>query len=195
MPVKELGAWSGFSHYDPPGNDFYRVAVGYRRQDVESPEASLGYPACCQRWFAEVFPSILDPVWQWAWSGLANTEFEREESSISLQPSPYLNPMLRYASIRFSPHIPCSTDCKDSTELAKKMRGLMNPETAGWIEQLLSEPIEWSCYRGIAIITTKQFRIIVGSNPTKLNYIVRSSTPTLTKLAPYVKAKSNSSIA
>lgn len=162
-PVKAVGYWEGFAHQYKDGDDLWVTAIANSLDALEEPEKYLGYPECCQAFFATYFPTVIDPIWQWAW----------EKESVIV--SPYSNPLLRYYNIRFAPHIPCSVDCKPSIHLGLTFRSLMSSEVAEWIEELLSGPLQWDNYRGVAIVTAKYFSLIVGSNPTSERYIVRSN--------------------
>lgn len=160
--------FEGFSHRFEEGDDLFVTALSRDPSLLESADRHLGYPACCAAWFEDVFgeQKVVDPIWQWAGGG--------SPGRVTVYPSPYANPMLRYLNLRFAPHIPCSPSCGGSVELSKQVAQLMPPEVVEWLEELLSGDLEWDCYRGVAIVRARPFRIVVGSNPTRRRYVVRS---------------------
>lgn len=163
--VRTAAEFQGFSHHYEEGDDMLVTALARSESDLAEPEAHLGYPLCCQAFFAAHFPAgIADPIWQWA----------GERSAVSAPP--YANPMLRYWNIRFAPHLPCSTDCPESVHLGGQMAAMMSPDVRAWCIELLGGPVTWDCYRGIAIVTAKPFRLVVGSVPTAKRYVVASNT-------------------
>lgn len=164
MPVRAVGRFEGFAHRYTSGEDMYVVALAEKPEYAEDPEPEkwLGYPDCCQQFFAAHFPQFIDPIWQWA------------DGRAQVGAHPYANPLLRYWSLRFVPHIPCSPTCEGSIALGERFASLMGEEERAWLWELLSGPITWNCLHGVAEIVTKPFRIIVGSNPTSERYSVRS---------------------
>jgi hypothetical protein len=165
--VKSVKKFAGFSNYYEPGDDFYVTAIGRTNEVIQDPEAHLGYPECCQQMFAACFPTICDPVWQWA------TGFQAgQATAVSVLASPYSDPTLRYSMIRFVPHIPCNPNCPPSIEFGRKFESLMSPELRDARLELLTAPHSWDCYRSMAIVKTTPFRLIVGSVPAAERYIV-----------------------
>lgn len=166
--VRSVKPWNGFSHRyeDYDGPDAYHVtAIACEAEMLEEPEKYLGYPECCVEFFNRTFPmGLADPMWQWA-----------GETSGPVLASPFANPLLRYINIRFAPHIPCSPQCSSSVGIASAAAKLMDPELMKWTTELLSMPISWDCYRGVAIVKTPIFSLIVGSNPTSERYVVNAN--------------------
>lgn len=164
MPVRAVGRFDGFAHRYTSGDDMYVTAIASKPEYAEAPQPEdyLGFPACCQRFFAANFPQYIDPIWQWA----------GEQPEVTAHP--YSNPLLRYWSLRFVPHIPCSPQCEESILLGTQFAELMRPEERDWLWELLSSPIEWSCLHGVAETKTEWFRIVVGSNPSTEKYTVKS---------------------
>lgn len=162
MPVRAVGRFDGFAHRYTQGEDMYVTAIAAKPEYAEDPQPEkwLGYPECCQKFFAANFPKYIDPMWQW--SG------ERE----SVQASPYSNPLLRYVSLRFCPHIPCSPQCEPSIELGMRFAELMTEEERDWLLEMFLWPIEWSCLHGVAEVHTPAFRVVIGSNPSVSKYTV-----------------------
>lgn len=163
--VRSVKPWNGFSHRyeDYDGPDAYHVtAIAREEEMLAEPEAHLGYPPCCVAFFNRVFPAgLMDPIWQWA-----------GECSGPILASPFANPLLRYMNIRFAPHIPCSPQCSSSVGISTAAAKLMGTELAAWTTELLSQPLSWDCYRGVAIVKTPFFSLVVGSNPTAERYVV-----------------------
>lgn len=167
MPIRAVGRFNGFAHRYISGDDMYVTAIGARPEYVESdhPEQYLGYPPCCQEFFFANFPRFIDPVWQWA----GGTD---DADSITITASPYSNPLLRYWSLRFVFHIPCSPNCERSIFLGQRFETLMTADERAWLLELLSGEIRWTCLHGIAEVHTKHFRIISPSNPSARRYEV-----------------------
>lgn len=168
--VKTVAKWSGFAHQYVPSSDdngYLVTAIAKDEEMLASPEDHLGYPACCVRFFGENFPTVVDPIWQWAAGGLTAVENKMETTSHI-----FCNPLLRYINVRFAPHIPCSPTCQDTIKLGQEVMKVMPNNVADTVVRLLSEPIEWDCYRGVAVVKTTGFRLVVGSNPTAKRYIV-----------------------
>lgn len=170
MPIRAVGRFDGFAHRYTAGNDMYIVAIARNREYAEDPkpEQFLGYPLCCQEFFFAHFPRYIDPMWQWA--GGQGSERQRYVHS-----NVYCNPLLRYWSLRFCPHIPCGPTCWPSIRLGQMFAELMREEERAWLEELLSGPIRWSCLHGVAEVHTEHFRIILGSNPSRERYEVTST--------------------
>lgn len=171
MPIRAVGMFNGFAHRYVAGEDMYVTAIATHREYAEdpNPEKYLGYPTCCQEFFFRNFPQYIDPVWQWAGGE------EQKSRIIEIQANPYANPLLRYWSLRFTPHIPCSPNCEESLKLGSQFGQLMTEEEHEWLFELLSGSIQWSCLHGIAEVVTKYFRIISPSNPSACKYEVFSN--------------------
>ncbi len=150
-----VGAFQGFSHCYTEGNDILVVAMSKTKDYAEDPrpEKYLGYPSCCQSFFSANFPKYIDPVFQWA----GNSE--------SVEAMFGCVPVLRSLGIRFVSHIPCSPRCVASQAIAEKMAPLLSKDMQEVGKEILSSPITWDCYRGIAIVKTPWFRTIYRSVP------------------------------
>lgn len=150
-----VGAFQGFANYYTEGTDILVVAMSRDKAKVEdpNPEQFLGYPKCCQKFFAANFPQYVDPVLQWA---------NNENDVVSLGTC---NPVLRSLGIRCVSHIPCGPICSETNSLAMKMRRLLPLESQFIADEILTSPMTWDCYRGIAIVKTPWFRIIYRSVP------------------------------
>jgi hypothetical protein len=165
--VKTVKAWAGAANFYEDGDDFVITAIAREQEMLEAPEQHLSYPACCQRFFAAYWPVINDPVWQWA---TQTNDGGKHEVTVSA--SPYSDPTLRYANIRFSPHIPCHPQCQASIALGVGMGSLMAPDLRDARLELFSQPRSWDAYRSMAIVKTGPFRMIVGSIPAAERYLV-----------------------
>jgi hypothetical protein len=165
--VRTVKAWAGAANYYEDGDDFVITAIANRKDALEHPEDNLGYPACCQRFFAAHWPHVNDPVWQWATQTNDGGKHE-----VSVEASPYSDPTLRYANLRFSPHIPCHPKCAASIALGTRMGELMDPELRAARLELFSAPHSWDAYRSMAVVKTAPFRLIVGSIPAAERYLV-----------------------
>jgi hypothetical protein len=172
--VRTVARWSGFAHQYMPTTDDNGYLVTVIAQEEEMcamPEEHLGYPRCCVSFFGENFPRVVDPVWQWASS--APTKNVNNVSTRKVSPAHiFCNPLLRYINVRFAPHIPCAPTCQDSIKLGQEVMKVMPNNVADTVAGLLSGPIEWDCYRGVAVVKTKDFRLVVGSCPTARRYVV-----------------------
>jgi hypothetical protein len=157
------GAFQGFSHYYTEGSDILVVAMSKERDMVESDncEQFLGYPECCQTFFAANFPKYIDPVLQWA---------NYEDSVVT---DSACNPVLRPLGVRGVSHIPCSTLCSESISVRNAMRRVLPLELAMIADDVLTAPMSWDCYRGIAIVKTPWFRTIYRSVPYKNKVVVK----------------------
>lgn len=165
--VRTVKSWAGAANFYEDGDDFVITAIARTPEALEHPEDNLGYPPCCQRFFNAHWPHVNDPVWQWA---TQTNDGGLHEATVSA--SPYSDPTLRYANIRFSPHIPCHPMCQASIALGRGMAELMAPELRDARLELFSQPHSWDAYRSMAIVKTAPFRMIVGSIPAAERYLV-----------------------
>ena len=169
--------FSGFAHkHEAPGSedkDFYVHLVAsksirdtnmfyeaYCNGDHDIQGELLGFPKCCRDFFTRVWAKgYIDPIWQMG---------DRDN------PHPYSNPLLRYLGVRVSFHIPCSFHCKETIEIAKERLMLIKDNRLiKLMEALLSMPMEWDCFHGIAQIKTPLFWIITSSTPCEEKHIVK----------------------
>jgi hypothetical protein len=165
--VRTVKSWSGAANYYEDGDDFVITAIARRPDALEHPEDHLGYPVCCQRFFNTHWPIINDPVWQWA---TQTADGGKNEATVIA--SPYSDPTLRYANVRFSPHIPCHPQCPASIALGTAMGQLMDPELRSARLELFGTPHSWDAYRSVAVVKTGPVRFIVGSVPAAERYLV-----------------------
>jgi hypothetical protein len=181
--IRKVKKFHGFSHqHQNPGPDdpyyihyVYSLSNGnakefenaYNRGDHDFQGLLLGFPECCRKFFKNIWPKYPDPIYQMG--GLESYEKNKKRTKYL---HPLANPLLRYLNIRTSFHIPCSFDCDKSILKAENKLELMKPDDQKILSALLSMPMTWDCYHGIAIIKTPIFWITIGSNMTKEKYIV-----------------------
>jgi hypothetical protein len=103
------------------------------------------------------------------------------ERHIRVQGHPFANPILRYAGIRVGFHLPCAFDCRDTIAVAAERMDLAkatDPNLADVLKGLLSMPMSWDVFHGVAVVRTPIFYLIVPSIPTVERYVVEVvSTP------------------
>jgi len=73
-------------------------------------------------------------------------------------------------------HLPCSFECRPTTELAGKFAEIAGSagyqQEMNWLEEMLSWPIEWSALKGVAEITTPVGTISTATDFTAERYQV-----------------------
>ncbi len=190
------GVYQGFSHKHMPvekGKPYNLFGAAVKRNDHEAGKlfkeyssanptnhvgigkVLLGYPDCCTEAFDEIWPNIsIDPIFETA---LETKGMKRNGNTVTVSVHPYSNNMLRYFGIRIIPHITCSMQCSKTIEQGKRWWEIMSEidnEAAKWAKEILSMPMTWNCYRGVAIIDTPVFRGITNSDMTLKKKIVNS---------------------
>ncbi len=140
----------------------------------------LGFPECCREFFSRVWidEEYLDTTWPMAINSVADGFAQREGDVITVQEgNPAANILLRWASARLVPSLPCSFACEGSLELGGMMRDVMieggHEAAVEWLEQLLSMPVEWSALHGIAEIKTPLFVVNTRTDLTATKYVVQ----------------------
>ena len=168
-PIKNVGQWNGFSHKTvpvkngEPTNTYcvltkdMNIAIDFKNAHFAGNHIKqgeyLGFPDCCTNFFIENWSkSIIDPI----------SEMKDIEN-----PHPYSNPLLRYLGVRSGFHIPCSFNCEKTIKIGEQRVKLGDEVLMKIMTRLLSMPMSWDNYHGIAIIRTPIFHIIVQSNPVK----------------------------
>ena len=184
-PTNKSGAYSGFSHKHMPveaGKPYTLYGAAVRRDDKEAGELFekysksnpvnhveigrlLGYPGCCLDFFNETWnKTSIDTIYE---SATNTKDAVIEDNTVTVECHPYCNNMLRYFSARITPHLPCSMTCEDTIKWGKQWIEVMNKidaEATEWVVELLSMPLTWNCYRGVAIIDTPIFRGVTNSD-------------------------------
>jgi len=120
----------------------------------------LGFPECCTDAFLVNFRKNFDP------QPLITAETTYPECNVTL----------RYFGARFISHLPCSTDCSASREVAKKFIKaikMIDPEVVDWVYELLNGPLTWDSYHGIVEVDTPYFLGVTHSFPLMERKIIR----------------------
>lgn len=190
-PINWVKKHKGFAHkhYHTTSDDPEAVCYGVvtRKKDVgeKFKEASLttrvnhsqigewlGYPACCRKFFTEVWSQgYVDPIWQQA----VNTggEIKKETyggRSIEIEGYPECVAFHRYWGVRISFHLPCSFRCEATRTLAQKIlteMNVLNPKAARSVIEVLSLPAIWDAHKGVAVVHTTHFKGMTNSVPCK----------------------------
>jgi hypothetical protein len=117
-------------------------------------------------------------IWQMR-EGIISSRIEHfEGKKIKLWGSdvhPFANPLLRYAGIRVGFHLPCAFDCQETIAVAAERMDLAketDPNLADILHGLLSMPMSWDVYHGIAVVRTPIFYLIVPSVPVAERHVV-----------------------
>jgi len=150
-------------------------------QDHHTIGRLLGYPECCIEFFVENWEEgIYDPMVQMAEnSGVEPVEEYsdyRHRYVYDVQGEAILNPLLRYWGVRILSHIPCSSTCEESVEVANKRLDLMeelDSETKRWVVELLSLTTEWDVRFGAANVVNDLIISVFKSIETADRYTVR----------------------
>jgi SAM-dependent methyltransferase len=164
--------WSAIGRRD----DLTRLCASYRENDQEVVGRLLGYPCCCIEFFQEAWVSdgMVDTTWPMA----ARTSGATVHSvrHISIDGPSVCGMQLRWLGVRSVFHLPCSFDCRESVRVAKAhmylARRLGFAEEVGWLEEMLSWPVEWSALHGIAEIRTPVVKIVTRTDATPAKYVV-----------------------
>ena len=184
-PTNKSGVYSGFSHKHMPvkrGEPFTLYGGVVKANDKEAGDlftkysvggatdhggigSLLGYPDCCVNFFNAVWnKKSIDPIYE---AAELTDGMKKENGVITVKTHPYCNNMLRYFGMRITPHLTCSLQCKKTVKWGKKWIEIMkevDAEAAEWVEDLLSQPLTWDCYKGISIIETDLFRGVTNSD-------------------------------
>jgi len=189
LPIKRVRSFSGFAHRheEPcPGEraslcviitqslkDALWFKSAQEKGDNDLQGKLLGFPQCCREFFSEAWAKgYFDPMWQAA----MNTEHEViGERHLRVKGRPLANPILRYAGIRVGFHLPHAFDCRETIWIAEERMILaanIDPILTEVLNGLLSMPMSWDVYHGIAEIRTPIFYLIVPSVPTAERHII-----------------------
>lgn len=140
---------------------------------------SLGYPACCQRFFQRVWVDerCMDTTWAMAASHGSASGPDAEQRTRRVAGPREVNILLRWLGVRAVPHLPCRFDCAGSVEFASKLiavgRDAGFTEEMDWLLEMLAWPVEWSALHGIAEIRTPVIKISAATDATAERYEVR----------------------
>jgi len=119
----------------------------------------LGYPLCCIEFFDRTWPVFTDPTWAMAHNS-PDCEFSRDGLACTGRGAWQANTMLRWIGVRAVPHLPCSFDCQRTVAFANQLSDVLEPTTTKLLlEEMLSWPIEWTSFAGMAEIRTAGLEI------------------------------------
>lgn len=186
FPIRRRGLQQGFYHKHLPvkeGQPFELYGVAVKADDQEAGrlfveyskgpdkqqemgEELLGYPACDTGFFDETWPEIQDPMFESALNTLGMVLSE-DEKAVTVQAHPYCNQLLRYFGIKVTPHLCHSMQCEATIAWGEEWIQIMSQidaEATKWLVELLSMPMTWDFYKGIAVIDTPVFRGWTNSN-------------------------------
>jgi hypothetical protein len=143
--------------------------AAFKAGDTETQGRLLGYPACCRAAFRENWAAgIYDPIWEAALQTPHEEALDPEGPirTIRLLEAPPLSiPMLRYAGPRPGFHIPHSFNCYATARAAAERLELATADERILIKALLSMPMSWDAFHGLAVIRTPIFYIITTTTP------------------------------
>jgi len=178
LPIRKCRRVQGFAHrfYDPKPNEPYdvygvvsrdlRYAREFKRASQPPIDNSvigrlLGYPKCCIKFFNEVWYRSYDPIWVIAERTRGRLKKGNEIYIKDFYPE--ANILLRYFGVRAVPHLVCSFRCKKSKQFSRNFLQFVKHKKI--LMEILSSPMIWDCYKGVAIVTTNWFVGIANSMP------------------------------
>jgi len=196
FPTNKSAIYSGFSHRHLPmkkDEPFTLYGAAVRADDLEAGELFteysiggktnhvgiaelLGYPKCCSEFFTETWSRVsIDPMYE---AAVKTPSAEvAEDGVITVSTHPYANNLLRYFGLRITPHLTCSLQCEETIKWGEEWIEIMrqiDDEATDWVVELLSMPLIWDCYKGVAIIDTPVFRGITNSDMTLTKKVVKN---------------------
>jgi hypothetical protein len=166
---------SGFVAQPSAAVEFARA---WSNQDCAAVAGMLGLPDCCANTQYRVAEEslVLDPTWPYARrigdvadNGTITISVERASGDSA-------NPLWRWLGIYAVPHLGCGLDCCRTARIADERRRCcedVDPEAAGWINEILSWPVEWTALHGIAEVRTPILKFCTATDATAGKYTVR----------------------
>ena len=157
-------------------DDAVELSDAWRESDDETIGELLGYPPCCRDFFRRVWVecSLVDTTWAMAANTVAPANGTRMLEVSGPAPA---NILWRWASVRAVPHLPCAFDCSATAELGTELLRVGIEagygDEMGWIEEILSWPVEWTALHGIAEVKTPVLKIVTRTDATASKYVVR----------------------
>ena len=152
-----------------PGKKFtYRTYFGleperflsaWKAQDDLSIGRMLGFPECCIKFFQRHWKEE-------GWRDLTIHTFDDFDQTNLV----YNNVLLRHIGIRGVFHLPCSVACEPSVQIGAQIIGMTMHtgglfKEAGWLQQLLAMPMQWTSLHGVAMVVTPILKTIYASDP------------------------------
>lgn len=200
FPTNKSGVYQGFSHKHQPvekGKPYHVYGAAVKNDDLEAGElfveytkarptnhlgigGLLGYPNCCTEFFSTSWGKVsVDPMYEAACTtpDALITEGDSQAGSVTVECHPYANNMLRCFGIRLTPHLSCNLQCEDTIIWGEEWVEIMrqkDAEATDWLIELLSMPLTWNCYKGVAIVDTPIFRGVTNSDTTRTKKIVNN---------------------
>lgn len=193
LPLRKCKRVGGFAHrfYEPAKGepfDIYGVVgktienlvqfeLAHKTGDHNAIGELLGYPKSDRDFFSAVWPQEVDPMWTIAKSteGSVETCTEDVHEIKVTKFYPECVPLLRYFGLRAVPQIPGSFLSEDTKTFASSFLQLIKDKNL--LLEILSGPITWDCFRGVAIVETPWFIGISNSMPFSEKHVIRLGCP------------------
>jgi hypothetical protein len=136
----------------------------------------FGYPACCSRFFREVWVEQQSVDTTWAMAAGTAPPVDRRVV-LPATGSPLANILWRWLGVRAVPHLPCRFDCAESIRFGERILQVADQaayaEEASWIREILTWPVEWSALHGIAEIKSPILKLATRTDATATKYTVQ----------------------
>lgn len=139
----------------------------------------LGYPACCREFFRATWvdDAMVDTTWPMARGRSEARDPDDRVVEVEVGGPAYSNILWRWMGVRAVPHLPCSFECGATVAFAQRLvevgRTAGFHREMGWLDEILSWPVEWSALHGIAEIKTPVLRVSTRTDATSSKYVVR----------------------
>jgi SAM-dependent methyltransferase len=164
--------WSALGRRD----DLDLLCEAYRGNDQREVGRLLGYPPCCVEFFEEIWVrhGMVDTTWPMAVATVGR--IAPTERHVEIPGPSNCGMQLRWLGVRQVFHLPCSFDCKRSSECADLVANLAArrgyDEELAWLDDMLRWPVEWTALHGIAEIKTPVVKIVTRTDATPDKYVV-----------------------
>ncbi len=127
----------------------------------------LGFPVCCQEFFQQT----------WVADHRVDTTLAMVGDRDADVPPSLANILWRWMGVRLVSHLPCRFDCAASAAIADQLRQVGRDhgftEEMDWTTAILSWPVEYTAWRGIAEIRTPILRVSTRTDATREKVTVR----------------------
>jgi SAM-dependent methyltransferase len=147
----------------------------WKKMDDDKLGELFGYPACCRRFFSEVW--VRQQRRDTTWAMAAGDRQGSSDRTMVVAGSRSANILWRWMGVRLVPHLPCGFACAATHDLAEKLRRVAldagYAREYGWIDQILDWSVEWSALHGIAEIKTPILKVISRTDATAGKYVVQ----------------------
>lgn len=193
LPILRSKSYSGFSHKHFPSDELGQdvMVYGVVAKDIDVARefkaahnpvdhmkigAMLGYPACCSKEFVKYWNISQDPIFEIAYNTVPHThQLSPDDPLVVEKGDPRLYVHLRYAGLRIIPWFPCSFDCEESKERAKKWQSIIDDISPGTSERmitLLGMPTTWNLLNSMVVVDHPYIKTVATSYYTEANKIV-----------------------